>query len=581
MMKKENNNHLSKIKNTIEFVFLIVLGIVVTTVISADELCGSVMGIIIHLFFKLAVTSILLFISKSSIISFGIYNVSECIFSVFNFLKISTRSQPLEPWDFSFFGDLGVISTFLDMTWVDFCRIVLLIVLFIAITIIDVYAFEKCCRIPDKKGKVAITCIAIPVLIFLCTAYMRINVKYIEANQKGFANYTHFGRSHDYGAMVNFFLDLGMIGWEKIELPYSEEIMSQIYEHSFEEATGLEEYDNVIVLLLESYYDVNELGMFSFEENPLKNYYKYNGENAKLKLCVDNIAGGTSNIEYQILTMHTVEQYNEGIYPFVHLIKNEIESIPRIFKSNGYETTAIHNYKKNFYNRDEAYRLMGIENFFAEEDLDKSQKNPDGFVSDSEVYNKIVETLKKQEKSFITATTMGGHPPYAKYEFDEYTEWYENENWDKNLTLTVNNYLQKVRNSDELLGNLIEYINDSEENTLIIAYGDHFPMLYDLLEEYCSQSKKSLNLTPEKYPELFELPYVVYSNVQKDIKIKERITPSEMGMYILENVKLENVGPLYNGIYNYFKGNESSENYQLMQYDNIQGEQFWEKYNNK
>ncbi len=568
----------------LEYVFWIALGIMITTYISVGRAYGSVIGVIVHLFFKISITSLLMFLTKKPFLSFAAYNSTEFLFGMINFLKVNMRSQPLEPWDFSFFGDLGVITAFLDMSFLDFLQICFSLVFFVAITITDLYAFEKCCEIPNKKGKVIITSIVIPMLFLLCTCYMRVNVKFIEANRNGFSNYTRLGRTNEYGAMVNFFLDLGMIGWEKIDLPYSEEKVKEIYDKNLTDIVGAEEYDNVIFLLLESYYDMNELGILSFEKNPLENYYKYAKEDNREKLCVNNIGGGTSNVEFQILTMHGLEQYNEGIYPYVHLIKDEIQTLPRIFKDNDYETTAIHNYEGSFYNRENVYPLMGIDTFIDAEDfgnLENLEQTPEGFIADIEIYNKIVQILENQEKSFITVTTMGGHPPYGGFMFDEYTEWYEDESWNENLTLAINNYVQKLRNSDNVLGELIEYIENSDEKTLLIAYGDHFPLIYTMLEKKGLIEENERNLTKEKYPELFELPYVVYSNVQDDIKLKEKIIPSEMGMYILENVKLQNIGPLYNAIYSYFAGNESFENYQLIQYDNIQGEQYWKNYADK
>ena len=41
---------------------------------------------------------------------------------------------------------------------------------------------------------------------------MQINMKYIEADRKGYANFSRYRRTAEYGAFTNFFLDLGLIG---------------------------------------------------------------------------------------------------------------------------------------------------------------------------------------------------------------------------------------------------------------------------------------------------------------------------------------------------------------------------------
>ena len=187
-----------------------------------------------------------------------------------------------------------------------------------------------------------------------------------------------------------------------------------------------------------------------------------------------------------------------------------------------------------------------------------------------------MELIENQEKSFITATTMGTHAPYDDFMFGQYEEWVENLS-DVNL-LEFNNYIQKLRELDRVLGMLIEYVENSDEKTLLIAYGDHFPALYDIAEMANVIKDDDQNLTPEKYPVLFEVPYIIFSNVQENIELEEKINPSKIGMYILDNVKLEKISPVYRAIYSYFKGEMNKENYELLQYDNVQGDSFWTKY---
>ncbi|MBR3887641.1 MAG: sulfatase-like hydrolase/transferase [Clostridia bacterium] len=579
-MENKSKTIKQKIREISECIFLLFMGTIVVTYVMSYFLEGNLLGTIVHLFFKIAVISIFACITNTLKKPIIFYNVIEFIFGSLNLLKIVARCQPIEPWDLSLLGELGEISSFLEIDLLTLGIILIAAIFYIAVTILDVYIISQYCEVPSKKGKVLIFLITIPILIFLCTSYMEINMEYIESGSKGYANFTRFRRTSEYGGLVNFFLDLGIMNLENDDINYSEETMKDIYEKYEEDIVGKCEYDNVIVVLLESYYDMNDFANLKFEKDPLATYREYAKENGETKLLVNGIGGGTSNVEYQVLTMHSVDQYYEGIYPYMHLIKDDVYTLPQLFKDNGYETTAIHTYKKTFYNRDSAYEKMGIDRFIGDVDIENPEVSG-AQISDNEIYEAIVETLETQEKSFITATTMGTHAPYTGFEYDEYDEWVVLEKALDEVEVGTNNYFQSLRNLDKMLGKLVEYINNSEERTLLIAYGDHYPLVYWILEEEGIVEKNDQNLSPEKYPELFETPYLVYSNVQNDIKTKEKIEPSEMGMYILENVKLEKVGPLYNGIYNYFKGNESLENYQLMQYDNIQGEQFWKKQNNK
>lgn len=570
--------YLTKTKEVLENIVIYMVGIIIITNMLAFFCMGNVLGIIVHLFFKLAVISILICVTNKKRMPFIVFNVLEYVFGILNYLKIKNRCQVLEPWDLTFGVELADIASFLRIELADVGLFVVILIFMIAITIMDIYAFENYCDIPSKKGKCGIFLITIPILIFLCTNYMQINMKYVEANMNGYANYSIYRRTSEYGALTNFFLDLGLIGLEESDLDYSKEKVNEIYlkVNQIEDINKVE-YDNVIILLLESYFDVTQFENINFDKDPLKNYRKYLQEHPETKLLVDNIGGGTANVEYRVLTMHSVEQYHEGLYPYMHIIKNNMETLPSLFKQNGYETTAIHNYKDAFYKRNEAYEKMGIDTFISDDDF-VDPKYYGEYIADEEVYNKIVEIIESQDKSFITATTMGTHSPYIGTVIEEYDEMIEKEEWPLAEIEGFNSYVQKLRKLDEALGLLIEYVKQSDEKTLLIAYGDHYPLMYNIPKYEGIVDLRDENLIPEKYPILFEMPYLVVSNVQDDIKLKEKIIPSEMGMYILENVKLEKISPLYNAIYSYFKGELTKEEYELIQYDNVQGNSYWKEY---
>lgn len=575
MEKKKIKN---KIKEVFEIIILYMVGVIIITYMLSFFRPSNVLGIIVHLFFKLAIVSSLICITNKKRLPFILFNIFEYLFGVINYLKIKNRCQALEPWDLTFSTELTDIASFFTLESVDIATFIVALIFLFAITIMDIYTFENYCEVPSKKGKCAIFLITIPIIIFLCTSYMQINMKYIESDMNGYANFSRYRRTAEYGAFTNFFLDLGLIGLEEESENYSKEKIDEIYSAlNVIENINKVEYDNVIIVLLESYYDITNFENIKFKKDPLINYKEYVKENGENKMIVDNIGGGTANVEYQILTMHSISQYLDGLFPYMHIIEKDMETLPSLFKRNGYETTAIHNYKESFYKRDEAYAKMGIDTFISDDDFIEPEYYGE-YISDEEVYNKIVELVESQDKSFITATTMGTHGPYTEYEFQEYDEYIEKEEWKEVDVLGFNNYVQKLRKLDEMLGKLIEYVENSNENTLLIAYGDHYPIIYSVPEYEGVVEENDENLTYEKYPILFEMPYIVVSNAQDDIKLSEKITPSEMGMYILENVKLDKNSPVYNAIYGYFKGVLNKDDYEMIQYDNVQGESYWKEY---
>ena len=87
-MECTNKNWINKIRNVLMFILFITLGVALTTYLSVGRIEGSIIGLIIHVFFKISLVSLLIFVTKKPKKSFIFYNGAEFIFGVINFLKI-------------------------------------------------------------------------------------------------------------------------------------------------------------------------------------------------------------------------------------------------------------------------------------------------------------------------------------------------------------------------------------------------------------------------------------------------------------------------------------------------------------
>ncbi len=236
----------------------------------------------------------------------------------------------------------------------------------------------------------------------------------------------------------------------------------------------------------------------------------------------------------------------------------------------------IHLYKKNFYNRNESYPLLGIDTYITDDCVENPAYYGD-FISDMEIVNELKTLIENQEKSFVTVSTMGTHSPYTDHYYETYKSYITNEKLNVFEEEALNNYIQALVELDNMIGSLVEYINSSNESTLLIMYGDHYPLMYDVYEALEMIEKNENNISLEKYPSLFKLPYVVYSN-KNEIEVDENIIASDFCKYILENVKLKDIPWYYKVIYDYAKSKQNYDEYRILQYDEIFGERFWKKY---
>lgn len=528
-------------------------------------------GILIHTLLYMCLVYTIMSFTKKINFSYIFVNFFEWLFGTISLLKIATRGQEFVPWDLALTRNALDLISFAQITPELIISLILRTFFIITITFIQIYLFNCFCKIPEKSGKYLILGITAVSFIFFPVKYKVLRMKYIVPERKGFENYGTYKGMNYYGAFFNFILDLGTANVEKAEEYSREKILEIQKKHENYQINGTNEYDNVVLILMESFVDLEKILQEKFEKDIIPNYHKYESRYTNDKMKVDVIGGGTANVEYQVLTMQGLENYPEGIFPYMHYINENIEALPQVFKDNGYCTTAIHTYKEGFYNRDNVFELMGFDKYISDDDF----TNPDyygEYIDDLEIYNKIVETLEKEDKSFIHAITMSAHSPYNLYFSSGDT--LKGERYGEYAT-AINNYLYSLKRTDEMLGKLIEYIEKTDEKTLLIVYGDHFPLLTICLDDINLIEKGETCISVEKYPELYEAPYMVVSNVESEIESHGDIKPNEMGMYILDNVKIEKLPWIYKVYHNYFKNQKEKEYYDIIQYDELHGEKYW------
>ena len=529
-------------------------------------------GILIHTLLYMCLVYTIMIFTKKVKISYAVVNFLEWLFGTISLLKIATRGQEFVPWDLALTGNTIELIGFAQITPELIISLILRTFFIVTITFIQIYLFELFCEIPKKVGKYLVLGISIISFVFFPAKYKILRMKYIVPERKGFENYGTYKGMNYYGAFFNFILDIGTASIEENEDYSQEEIFNLSKEYENYHIDGVEEYDNVIVVLMESFVDLEKILQEDFKEDIIPNYHENESKYVNDKMKVDVIGGGTANVEYQVLTMHSLKKYPEGIFPYMHYIKENVEALPQVFKKNGYSTTAIHTYKEGFYNRDNVFEFMGFDRYISDDDFE----NPDyygEYIDDLEIYNKIVEILEKEEKSFVHAITMSAHSPYDLYSSsgdalkgERYGEY----------AAAINDYLYSLKRTDQMLGKLIEYVESTNEKTLLIVYGDHFPLLTLCLDDIGLIENGETCISVEKYPELYEAPYMVISNVEKQkIESRGNINPNELGMYILDNVKLENLPWIYKVYHNYFENKNEKENYDIIQYDELHGEKYW------
>lgn len=153
---------------------------------------------------------------------------------------------------------------------------------------------------------------------------------------------------------------------------------------------------------------------------------------------------------------------------------DDVISLPKILKKEGYSTNAYHGFVSNFWSRDIAYKSFGYDKFYSSSDYSDGKKINMG-LNDGDFLSETADYLTtKKQPSFSSIITLSSHVPFGITELT------------KQLGLSpsdypsqVAGYLENINYVDRMLGEFFEKLKQNQlyEDSLIIVFGDHAPVL--------------------------------------------------------------------------------------------------------
>lgn len=317
------------------------------------------------------------------------------------------------------------------------------------------------------------------------------------------------------GAPLTFLLGLQNM---KIQEPdgYSiaaaESILSQYSSEENKCIASEGELPSIIVIMNESFSDLNVLG--TFESEPYLQYYNALDDYViKGYTYASVFGGGTCNSEFEFLTGHSMANFNGEIYPYQQLFLGETFNLVNLFSELGYETIAIHPCPEKNWNRKSIYQQFGFDDFLSIEDMENI-RNIRWYASDAYNYEQVINAYENRSAPlFLFNVTLQNHGGYNEpstlgdiqpvFIEEKYQQYYD-----------VVTYLTLIRESDSAFADLINYFSQQEDPVIICMFGDHQPSLnekfYDTLmgSEYEIEKK-------------FMTPYIIWSNYDLGIEQSE------------------------------------------------------------
>ena len=117
-------------------------------------------------------------------------------------------------------------------------------------------------------------------------------------------------------------------------------------------------------------------------------------------LSMSILGGGTANSEFEYLTNQSCLFTGPGIAYSIYNLKNS-PSLAREFKKLGYQTTAMHPFGAQNWNRNNAYPDLGFDKFISDTDFDRDAPRWRGWISDQASYQKVLDVLEKKWQATI------------------------------------------------------------------------------------------------------------------------------------------------------------------------------------
>ena len=292
------------------------------------------------------------------------------------------------------------------------------------------------------------------------------------------------------------------------------------------------EHPNIIVLQMESFTTAQSYSHIKVDKDPTPVFNNLKENYTSGYFEVPACGAGTANTEFEVLTGISAHYFGPGEYPYKgKLRKHTLENIAYIAKNHGYATSALHDHRALFYNRNEVYANMGFDSFTSVEFMNDVSFTPTNWCKDETMIPDIMDIMAStKERDMMHIVSVEGHGKYPteKVFKDPYTTVTAK---DEETKWKYEYYLNECHEMDTFIGDLIEEINKANEPTVMVIYGDHIPAL-DVEEDIYTA------------PDLYSTEYVIWDNIGLMEDDKDT-TAYEVGAELLEDAGLAHEGIIF------------------------------------
>lgn len=289
---------------------------------------------------------------------------------------------------------------------------------------------------------------------------------------------------------------------------------------------------NILFILSESFYDLTRLPVLQYEGDPLENFHALEAESISGTFHSHYLGYGTGYLElpmlYGLISLDLPPGTNicfqdEAVYERFDALAEQYT------KSGDYIAEMLHAYDNTLYNRTVTYPLLGFNDLYFSDDIQQMGfERADGayggfYMRDGYFFQGMLKRMEAVnetgKRAFLYGITMENHQPFEPQKF----------NYACQIPLVAPDFtpaqrdiirvmLEGITRADQALGELTDYLRQSEEPTIVVFFGDHRPNLfmpggdtvYTLLG-LCPEND-TLNWTTEQINDLYSTDYLIWAN---------------------------------------------------------------------
>ena len=494
---------------------------------------------------------------KREIFVLTLLSVVWLLFGVVNFVILHFRVTPFSAVDFT------LISSAISVSG-HYLTAFNVVMIFFAIAILVVSMICLFKRTPCFQKNATKKAYMLSTLV-ICTLAAGIIVMHRSSTsvQALAENYTNISEAYEnYGFVYCFANSIIDTGIRKPE-DYSGESMAQIKASLKDnEKDEPEVKPDIVMIQLESFFDICDVKKVSFSRDPLPNFHRLQKEYSNGQLTVPTVGAGTVNTEFEVLTGMSQHDFGVSEYPYKTVLKSKAsESICNDLAQIGYTSHAVHNNTATFYGRNKVFSNLGFDTFTSVEYMNNITLNPNGWAKDDVMVDEILKTLEDDQKKpdFTFGITVQSHGKYndVKPDSKDPVKVY---NAPDGKEASYQYYVNEINEVDRMIGDLVNALDKRKKPTVLVLYGDHLPSL-DLSDEDLSDGS------------LYETQYIIWNNY--GMKEKDQ----DLKAYELYPEVLDQLG-IHEGVITRYhqQADRSSdtykENLKALEYDLLYGENY-------